>query len=131
MPDCTGFEAALWAAASGIWSGDEVHGAIAVGNVCGAFVYLLETTESRRWRKITYAVISVVLGYGVAPWVHQRVPIMPNMLAGALASALIVGAPIAAFRQADKVFPSLASRIGAEARKRITGADPPERPHER
>lgn len=69
-----------------------MHGAIAVGNVCGAFVYLLETAESRRWRKYTYVIIAVVLGCGVAPWVHERAP---NMLAGALASALIVGAMIA------------------------------------
>lgn len=115
----------MWEALVGLWTGDEVHAAIAVGNVCGAFVYLLETTESRRWRKCVYAVMSAVLGYGVAPWVHERVPIMADMLAGAFASALIVGALIAAFRQAEKLFPSLASRIGAEARKRISGSDTP------
>jgi urea transporter len=120
----------MWQALVGLWTGDDVHAAIAVGNVCGAFVYLLETTESRRWKKGVYAMISIVLGYGVAPWVHERVPIMPNMIAGALASALIVGAMIAAFRQAEKVFPSLAGRIGAEARKRIGGVDVPGNDHE-
>ncbi|WP_233872549.1 putative holin [Paraburkholderia adhaesiva] len=120
----------MWEALVGLWNGDEVHAAIAVGNVCGAFVYLLETTESRRMHKYAYAVISAVLGYGVAPWVHQRVPIMPNMLAGALASALIVGALIAAFRQAEKLFPSLANRIGDEAKRRITGGDTPGHDHE-
>jgi len=121
----------MWQALVGLWTGDEVHAAIAVGNVCGAFVYLLETTESRRWCKGAYAVICAVLGYGVAPWVHERVPIMPNMLAGALASALIVGALIAAFRQAEKLFPSLANTIGPEARKRIAGADTPRNDNER
>lgn len=48
---------------------DKLHAAIAIGNICGAFVYLLETTESRLWRKYVHAVISAVLGFGVAPWV--------------------------------------------------------------
>ncbi|WP_157025293.1 hypothetical protein [Paraburkholderia heleia] len=58
-------------------------------------------------------------------------PWIPRKLAGALTSALIVGASIAAFRQAEKLFPSLASRIGAEARKRVTGSEPPDHHHER
>ena len=113
----------MWETLVGLWHGDDVHAAIAVGNVCGAFVYLLETTESRRGRKYVYAVISAVLGYGIAPWAMERLPWMPRMLGGALSSALVVGALIAAFRQAEKFFPSLASRISAEARRRITGSD--------
>ncbi|QQC64883.1 hypothetical protein [Paraburkholderia ginsengisoli] len=112
----------MWEALAGLWNGDDIHAAIAVGNVCGAFVYLLETTESRRGRKYVYAVIAAILGYGIAPWAMERLPWMPRMMGGALSSALVVGALIAAFKQAEKFFPSIASRISEEARKRITGS---------
>ncbi|WP_321914827.1 putative holin [Paraburkholderia sp. J11-2] len=117
---------AAGATAASMWMGVPLHGAILVGNVCGAFIYLLETEESHRWKKYLYWFLSLVLGYGVAPSIALRISWLPDMLAGALVSALVVVVMTALFKQATKSAPDIARSIGTAAKNRVdqfTGGD--------
>ncbi|WP_213305930.1 putative holin [Paraburkholderia sacchari] len=114
------------ATGASMWMGVPLHGAVLVGNICGAFVYLMETEESHRWKKYLYWFLSVVLGYGVAPSIAERINWLPDMLAGALVSALAVVVMTALFKQAMKSAPDIAKSIGTAAKNRVdqmTGGD--------
>lgn len=99
---------------------------IFIGNLCGSFVYLFETTESHRSRKIVYFSISLVLGYKIAQRLAAIFAWIWPELAGAAASALVVGALLALYKQGQKSFPSIFSKAGDNIENRVdrlTGGD--------
>lgn len=67
-----------------------VNGDALIGAFAGAAVFALSSTDPRLWRKLTYMVLSFVLGYALGPEVVDLLPFR-SVTAGAFAvSALVV-----------------------------------------